>query len=258
MTKKLIVSDLDGTLLRGWFVTPRDRRAVKDFQRTDAFFLATGRDYRSFASFLKWHMLTFDYGILANGALLIDKRQEIICNQTFASHKLLSVFRHEALKEVWPKLIFTFSLGKWVKTYRKFPWEERSRIFNTLPSQLTQASIKVEHPNLVPNVVSYLNDEGLAIETSGPHIDILAVGVSKRQGIEQLIQLAKLADYQLYVIGDSANDLTMFELTENSYGIASGTSEVLKAATHKVSSVAECIAHVRQRDEKMSEADQQS
>jgi len=228
-------------------MTIKDRLAIKKFMKNEHFYIATGRDYNSFCAFLKLHHLQFDYAILCNGAILIDKTNKILMNHTFARNQLLNVLLNPKLTEKMKYMLFTFSLGNWSHNLGKKERGNVESVLRSLPNHLTQVSIKVDTVDIAKEILIILKEADLSVESSGRYIDILARGVSKKSGIQCLLNRIDVEDYELHVVGDSTNDLTMFELTENSFAILTGSRELIEVASFKVTSVAECIGIIQNR-----------
>jgi len=72
-------------------------------------------------------------------------------------------------------------------------------------------------------------------------VDIAPKNCSNGNGIKKLMELNKLEAQKIYAIGDSYNDLSMFELTSNSFTFHNVEENLKKYANNHVSSVSECI-----------------
>ena len=55
------------------------------------------------------------------------------------------------------------------------------------------------------------------IERNNQYIDILPKGVSKKNAIKELIARCLSKEDDLYVVGDSYNDLSMFEINKHNF-----------------------------------------
>lgn len=72
-------------------------------------------------------------------------------------------------------------------------------------------------------------------------VDIAPKDCSKGNGLKKLLELNNLDIEKLYAIGDSYNDLSMFNLTNNSFTFHHVEEQLKGYANNHVSSVSECI-----------------
>ena len=78
-------------------------------------------------------------------------------------------------------------------------------------------------------------------------IDIVNKDVSKGNAIQYIIDSKKLKKHDLYCIGDSWNDESMFQITENSFTFFHAEPEIQKLANNVVKNVSECIELLRKK-----------
>lgn len=79
------------------------------------------------------------------------------------------------------------------------------------------------------------------IERNNQYIDILPKGVSKKNAIKELIARCHSKEDDLYVVGDSYNDLSMFEINKHNFIIDKGIESLSKKATYVVDSISDCL-----------------
>ncbi|PEJ56219.1 HAD family hydrolase [Bacillus sp. AFS002410] len=77
-------------------------------------------------------------------------------------------------------------------------------------------------------------------------LDIVPVNVSKGSAIQILIEKLGIKSNEIACIGDAYNDISMFELTPNSFAMENADDEVKKYASYTVPSVAEAVKIVLQ------------
>lgn len=63
-------------------------------------------------------------------------------------------------------------------------------------------------------------------------LEVTARGIHKATGIRALLLRLKLLPEQVLTIGDSGNDVSMLELTPNSFAVANAMPEAKRAARH--------------------------
>ncbi|UOY93855.1 HAD family hydrolase [Ectobacillus sp. JY-23] len=77
---------------------------------------------------------------------------------------------------------------------------------------------------------------------SGPgFVDIMPAGVSKGQALQKLMKHLQVLPHQVACIGDSFNDISMFEVTPHSFSLHHAPACVKQRAAHVVRSVEEAI-----------------
>ena len=86
-----------------------------------------------------------------------------------------------------------------------------------------------------------LKNTSFNIERNNQYIDILPKGVSKKNAIKELIDRCHSNEDNLYVIGDSYNDLSMFEINKHNFIIDKGIETLNKKATYVVDSISDCL-----------------
>lgn len=72
-------------------------------------------------------------------------------------------------------------------------------------------------------------------------VDVVFKNCSKASGIEEICDKFKLSDDSVYVIGDSWNDLSMFERYTNSYTFSYAEEELKPNAKNIVDAFYHCI-----------------
>ena len=94
------------------------------------------------------------------------------------------------------------------------------------------------------NLKNHLNDEFGEYITAYRNkyfVDVVFKGCSKATGIEKVCKNFNLADNNVYVIGDSWNDLSMFERYDNSYTFTYSEKTLQKKANKVIDSFHYCI-----------------
>lgn len=212
--KKILISDIDGTLIRNGKVAT-DRIKLEKFRNSNTFVLCTGRNYDSFNSFVhKYSFDTFDFAILSNGAMLIDKAFNILYAKKIGLTEL---------KEQVTKLVEITGINRLFLVINL-----KEITFNTVTA-LSKALEAVKETDTIIGLTIELTSKqaaqvcfnkinrntSLSIQHNHSYIDIIVKGTSKKVGIETL--LSKLAYSSVQVIGDGQNDIPMFEVTKESY-----------------------------------------
>ena len=85
-------------------------------------------------------------------------------------------------------------------------------------------------------------DLGATITSSDVNlIDLGPLNCSKSHAIDFLRKKYGLKREDIYVVGDSDNDLPMFETTSNTYCMTNGTDRLKQSSNHIVDSVADLL-----------------
>jgi len=75
------------------------------------------------------------------------------------------------------------------------------------------------------------NKEVFCVNSQGKYVDIMALGVSKGNGLEKLINYFEFDKDNTMVIGDQDNDISMFENANISVAVSKAKREIKKKAT---------------------------
>lgn len=78
-------------------------------------------------------------------------------------------------------------------------------------------------------------------------------GVNKASGIQKIAALDHVPLYEIAVLGDSINDLEMFELIEESYAMEKSNPEILARAKYIVPDVAAALRRIQEKNREEQE-----
>lgn len=267
--RKMLASDLDGTLLFKGKVSDENKEALKRFKTNGGIFsLSTGRAYNEIETVIKDMDIRPDYFILNNGALILDDKAEII-------HK--SDLDYKVTKEILAyikKYTDMVSIQTGFKSYAivskitKLKIKIRMMIKN-LVYGLNHKDKRVYVRNLdeiedvknqtftlmaanfnkypveeIQKVADYINNNyGDYVECyrNTIFLDIVPKGCSKGHGVKCVSEIVDLHMDDVYTIGDSWNDDSMFQVTKNSFTFTYAEEGLQKKTTHVVETVAQCI-----------------
>ena len=80
--RKLLATDLDGTLLKDNKVTEENSKSVYKFEKEENLLvISTGRPYNGIGMLKEENNIIADYYILLNGALIVDSLGNVIEHQ---------------------------------------------------------------------------------------------------------------------------------------------------------------------------------
>lgn len=227
---KYIFSDLDNTLLFGGKIKEKDLEAIRKWKTLGhKFVIATGRGKNMMDIIFDNYSDLADYYILNNGALLLDKNKNKISGNIMDFDTVKDVVKTLGEKDVLVALETEneiYSIGEFKDeicpevgettinlSQDQVVNEKRDIIFlNCSPK-----TKKIEDSILIYDELYSKYSEKISIFRNKHWIDMIPKNLSKGQGIKNLINLECLEPKDIFVIGDSLNDISMFEDFKNSY-----------------------------------------
>lgn len=249
-----LASDYDGTLSINRMVSHSTVEAVHHFQKQGNLFgIVTGRMFTMINTVIRQDQIQPDFIISSNGGMICNAKDEVVACQPIKKEVALELFYQ--MKE----LGFTsFGVTDGFRycgydTELDFRTVRRNRLFSSLKmdeQQLQQATQLVSFFSQGKNRehTLHLQSEiqkrfGNEVDTfmNRDSLDIVAKGVSKKTGVEQLARL--LECQQMEVIGDDLNDLSMIEGLHG-FAMQQGNEIVKKVARKTFDSVESCIHYL--------------
>ena len=238
---KILISDLDGTIYRNKSVSFEDRLAIKKFERENTFIIATGRNLVTFEKFIKQFKLDFDFAILCNGALIIDNKFNVLNSNHLDDTSLILKILNETNK--MKAVSISLKEGGYY-----YPGEFNEKVLCTDIDEKNIVGFCIEFEKEIDAESAYdkikNNYNSFWFERNKNFIDVLPLGISKRTGIITLLKLINQSAEDVYVLGDSHNDISMFEFTNNSFVIDTDNSDIKKYANTVVKNISDCIQEV--------------
>lgn len=261
---KLLVSDIDGTLLYGGVhIPPRNIEAIRRFQQGGGLFaLATGRAWQSAAPLLEL-LQPKAPGIFVNGASLYDAARGEFVDETFldpaADDFLAEMFAHfpTSAMEIFMRHELGVARKNGYSAYHQrvtvapqrkveicaLPAEKYKVLWMDDPENIEQMRLWYE-ANAPQNLSAF--------RSCAQYFEIMPKGTDKGSGLCRLRELLGIPKEDSCAIGDYENDLAML----NSAGIAAAPSsgdESAKRAAQVVvgdctgGAVADFINYLEQR-----------
>ena len=257
---KLIVSDVDGTLFPHHTVTNPNQLqdnidAIKRWvDAGNHFAIASARGIREVERFK--NLLGFPLHFIgSNGAgiLLVDGTKiEQHINSNIYYYILDMVAEND-----WDASVVCSVDYKWLwKDLDHYPLNQ-AEVNNALAKSVNLAKegeipmnypiTKVSlflHPSIRDVVKAEIESLGFNVSVTTCDVDMIDVipkNASKANGILEVCKHLSIDIDDVYVVGDSENDVSMFKVTKNSYCIDHAEDAVKANASHIVSSVSEMI-----------------
>ena len=257
---KLIGIDLDGTLLNSnQEISNRNKETLIEISKSSLPFICTGRDIDDVSNILKNADLSI-VTIGSNGAVGYH-----------GSKKLFEFsFSKQSIREVASTVLkYPTKIYSNIGSYESFNYNQSLiNIFNEIGAEFSNAELEYEleyEKSIVStsfdSIEEILKIEGLKIykffifipntfhkqklltklqlisninvtESSSVNIEIIPDNVSKGRTFELLEEIFELKDTTRYAIGDSLNDLSLFEESDVSFAMENGHRKIKEIASY--------------------------
>lgn len=247
---RLIVSDLDGTLLRDDHTLSEYTKEVihRVSEQGIDFMLATGRIFGGARQYAK--ELKLNTPILAcNGALIKEAEGKLLYGKPIHEETLSEIFRVLIDKNYYfhcygEESFYTRKFSSFLKTFYSFntdqPEEERFPMIEIDPLELIGKDIiykvlaKCEGEEERKALYSSLSEITGASVTVSWHntFDICADQVSKASAIERYAKKKGISPSEIICFGDNYNDMDMLQYGGLGIAVENGVKELKEAADY--------------------------
>ncbi|MFX3625598.1 MAG: Cof-type HAD-IIB family hydrolase [Ectobacillus sp.] len=256
---KMFVSDIDGTMMQhGGSIDEQDLKALREIAK-DGLILcfASGRLDNEIADLMK-EVGTDFHRISVNGVYIYTHQNEQLLSASFEP-------------DILPELVKMTSSDqfiRYVSDEHNYYIEKKTPLVMELEEKAVMTSI--EEPSLmekvgktiIPNKISIGGEEEdllnlqreieekfhgqvSTVISAKNCLDVIPVNVSKGAAISVLLDQHGVKPEEMACIGDSYNDISMFQLTPHSFAMETADDAVKKHATHVVATVREAVAYVQ-------------
>lgn len=262
---KLIVSDLDGTLLgHDKRVHPREREALRQAASQGIkLCLASGRmhgEMRAFADMAGIGSEAFVISI--NGAYVFGNGDKLLSESAFDKELASEVLEAAAGLRVGilactgdvnlsPEQndIVSFVNQRLMKPMTVAPdLADRLRAGELQLCKFSFFGEMAELRRLEAVVERRFAGRATWYVTDKDCLDVMPFGVTKGAGLVRLLRELDIRPEETVCIGDSFNDVSMFEVTPHSFAMAGSDPLVLKAARHTAFHVADAVSWALKRN----------
>ncbi|MBF0710311.1 MULTISPECIES: Cof-type HAD-IIB family hydrolase [unclassified Gemella] len=264
---KLIVSDMDGTLLNSdHVISERNMEAIK-FARDNGveFLIATGRAHYEAMQPISQANLKTEL-ICLNGAMTYDEKGNLISSINLDLEDIS--FISETFKKFGldyqlytPKCLYTESIEANMQAFIDLVLVQGHEVNIEAIKEETKERVQSGHLVEVANIDDYLNDannpvvkimtvskdmellkkvreeleinKNISVTSSGVNnIEITNAKASKGQAVKNVAKEKGISLDNTMVLGDNLNDLSMIELAKYSVAINNGNPELIKKASY--------------------------
>lgn len=259
---KLIVSDLDGTLLQE-DITVADSDRIALLEAIDEGFqvcIATGRNDLEIKEVLKSFNQNL-YRISQNGAFAYSADSNAILHQVFELKTAKRIYDkvkglpfvtlvsnfdtnfieedNEFLPGIQEKMFHPIIIDQEIAN--KFELIQPSK-FNLMGAE--EDLMKIQH-----ELATEFQDEIDIFISAKFVLDIMPKQISKGNALKKVLDELKIKPNEIACIGDSFNDISMFELTPYSFAMSHAHDSVKEEASYVVNSVKEAVEIIRRENQ---------
>lgn len=244
MSQKLLVTDLDGTLVvKGQAVSQRNREAIRfAAEHGVTVAIATGRMYRAALPIAK--TLSLDAPIIAyNGAMIRTVNGEILYQNNLPTEAVTPVVEFCRQQDWHLQLYVNDELFYAVTNELSKIYETNQKVHGTSVGWMGMLSRKENVTKLLcvsPTAeesarrLRLLNDkfgDKLTCMLSHPrYVEMINPAVSKAAAMFWLADKLCIAKENIFAIGDSGNDLPMLQAAHTGIAMGNAAPEIQKAA----------------------------
>lgn len=249
---KLLATDLDGTLLEEHVrVTKENQEAIKQLkEQGHMVVIATGRGFTDTAFLKEEFGIDYDYLVLLNGALLVDKDNKVV-KQDVISYDICQKI-YDRFQDVNCEMAYSTGFKYLFLKEKREDFPAFSEVIETVEelSTHTISLISIDFTGLEISEVQMLTDkineecEDVVAYRNTTFVDVVPAGNSKGIAVSEVARQFNVSSEDIYTIGDSWNDVSMFEITDNAYTFDYAEKEIQEKVNHVVGSVHECVRNM--------------
>jgi len=247
--KKLLVTDLDGTFVKdSSAVAYKDKETFIDLKDKMHLGIATGRSVKEIDFIEEQVGFGVDVKIGFNGGLIIDNGQKIFEKfiETPILYELLYYIKNNQF--VYDALdgkhrIGTYQSGNQGRIWNVPLVKPRDMIAEIAPLRIYKINVRPEAGHCDQTLLELQSKfPELSICKSGPErIEITPANITKGKAIELIKQDQP---FEVTVVGDSENDVSMFETADKSFCLRHAAPEVRDVADHVIDDFYEVVEYL--------------
>lgn len=242
MTKKIVFSDVDGTLLDSKHeLLPNTLAAIRSLQQQDIpFVIVSARSPSGIYSIHKEYNFTSPI-ISYSGALIIDENKNILYSKGFAretARAIISFIEDKHLDCTWN----VYSMDTWITGDKQNPRVKHEE--NAVHTQSTEGTIDMLseeapigkmmcmcNPDCILDIEQRLKNafpELSIVKSSTYLLEIMPSGINKSIAVKTLCKLWNIPLEDTIAFGDNYNDLEMLETVAQPFLMANAPDDLKK------------------------------
>lgn len=252
--KKILFSDMDGTIIENnQPISQKDIEAIHRLREAGYYFaFCTGRNLQEVE--VVAHHFEYDFMVLNNGAMVVDQNNQVVHNHLIANEDGKDILNY-CLK-TYPHLVYSFYTGKETIIYQDgktciyteagFEPTDQYDFIKDYQAETDDFQILCAfNPNgsieEVKEIQNYLENQYDDVRgtLNVIYLDITHANCTKGTGLQTICQ--DLKDVESYCIGDSYNDISMFQVADHPYTFNRVENEVKQYTQKQVDYVYEVI-----------------
>ena len=252
--RKLIATDLDGTILFNRQVSPEDLAAMERWRRAGHLLVMdTGKSVFATRDALGPCGVSFDYAVAFTGAVLTDGDYRLLSARYLPDGVVQEIVSH--LTDISGITVFATTLETdYVLLNTLGDVSSILRVFS--PLALTEVAdhrfigVPVRVPDDAENdrvaqVITECCGSGIELYRNQDFLDVVPAGCSKGQGLTDLLAGPLTGqEVETWSVGDSWNDLSMHAVADHGIALPWSPPQVVAACERVVPSVAALIDSV--------------
>ena len=256
--KKIVVCDLDGTLLDEQNnVIPGTKELIQSFiDDCGIFIIATGRLDHDIVYVEEYLGIKSDYRISQNGAVIKDSNNNLILKNEIDSEVSKQIFKE--LDNNGDLRIEVSDLNR-----RYFPSERLDgggaefvdssvidpELFKKIGNEIIPIIFLIFGDiHIFKGINETINEKFSnhvdSIMTSKNTLEILNKGVSKGKALDEIMKMHHIRSKNIFAIGDAENDISLFQFANYSYVMEHASEYVKKQAKIIKPNVKECMEEI--------------
>lgn len=239
---KLIIADLDGTLVHNQTITEQTKTTIKLLKEKGyKFTIATGRHMHATKDIAK--MLDVDYPIICtNGGFIYDFKNDLVIHQQIIDESIVLNIMETCNQKKMDYLLYTTKdIIATQKSYQKL--QDRIGAFDAvkvpleaLKDYLHLGVVKIliideDHQN-IQSIKTYLDhiQDVHYVQSQPAFLDIGHHLSSKGYALNKLTEYLNIELSEVFAIGDQENDISMIEVAGIGVAMGNGQEALKKCA----------------------------
>lgn len=217
--KKIIISDYDKTLYTNDKSMLINIDMIKKFrEQGNLFVIATGRSFESLKVKLTKYSIPFDYLILSNGTVILDKSREVILSYNISNNVVEHVVEKMNNFKGYIESIELFDV-----------FSEDVKIANKFITKIRVMTKTIENAQEIALYINknYTEVKAYAIDANRyKFAEIISINTDKGNAIEKILKIENISEENVFTIGDGSNDIEMIKKYDG-YGMTDSEQCVL-------------------------------